>query len=92
MQETKAKKRPQRMCNGCGQMKDKAELIRVVATPEGAIVIDRRGKVSGRGAYLCPDAECLQKAVKTRRLERNLKTAVPAEIFDRLREEIGKNS
>lgn len=82
------KKKPQRMCTGCGEMKDKSALLRVVLTPEGEILLDLKGKVSGRGAYVCKDAECLKKAIKTRRLERNLKTAISKEVYDRLSGEI----
>jgi len=82
------KKIPQRMCTGCGEMKDKTSLLRVVLTPEGEILLDKKGKVSGRGAYVCKSAECLKKAMKTRRLERNLKTSISQEVYDRLAEEI----
>ncbi len=76
------------MCTGCGEMKEKSALLRVVLTPEGEILLDLKGKVSGRGAYVCKSAECLKKAIKTRRLERNLKTAISKEIYERLGEEI----
>jgi len=76
------------MCTGCGEMKDKSTLLRVVLTPEGQILFDMKGKVSGRGAYVCKNAECLKKSIKTRRLERNLKTAISKEVYDRLSEEI----
>ena len=82
------KKIPQRMCTGCGEMKDKNTLLRVVLTPEGEILLDKKGKVSGRGAYVCKSTECLKKAIKTKRLERNLKTAITQEVYDRLTEEI----
>lgn len=82
------KRQPQRMCTGCGQMKDKRELIRVVRSPEGALAIDKKGKLPGRGAYLCPNADCLKKAVKTKRLERNLEIPVPDEIMEALKKEI----
>ena len=82
------KKIPQRMCTGCGEMKDKTSLLRVVLTPEGEILLDKKGKVSGRGAYVCKSAECLKKAMKTRRLERNLKTSISQEVYERLAEEI----
>jgi predicted RNA-binding protein YlxR (DUF448 family) len=82
------KKIPQRMCTGCGEMKDKNLLLRVVLTPVGEILLDKKGKVSGRGAYVCKSAECLKKAIKTKRLERNLKTAISQEVYDRLAEEI----
>lgn len=78
------KKIPQRMCNGCGQMFDKKQLIRVVCTPEGSIVLDATGRQAGRGAYLCPNADCLKKAIKTKRLERSLKTPFGPEIYEQL--------
>ena len=76
------------MCTGCGGMKDKNTLLRIVLTPEGEILLYIKGKVSGRGAYVCKSAECLKKAIKTKRLERNLKTPVSQEVYDRLAEEI----
>ena len=76
------------MYTGCGGMKDKNTLLRIVLTPEGEILLDIKGKVSGRGAYVCKSAECLKKAIKTKRLERNLKTPVSQEVYDRLAEEI----
>lgn len=82
------KKIPLRQCLGCREMKPKRELIRVVRSPEGMISLDFRGKANGRGAYLCPDPECLKKAMKSRALERAFGSAVPAEIYDRLREEM----
>lgn len=85
------KRQPQRMCTGCGLMKDKRELIRVVLTPSGELQIDKKGKMSGRGAYICYSGECLKKAVKTRRLERSLKISVGEEIYQRLAEEIEKS-
>ncbi len=63
------KKIPMRMCTGCGEMKPKRELIRVVKAPDGSISLDATGKKSGRGAYVCPQSECLRKARKARRLE-----------------------
>ncbi|MGI5824749.1 MAG: RNase P modulator RnpM [Bacillota bacterium] len=74
------KSKPERMCVGCREMKQKRSLIRVVKTPEGEIKIDGSGKMSGRGAYICRDMECLQKAVKSRGLERSLKIAISDEI------------
>ena len=85
------KKVPIRMCSGCSEHKPKRELVRVVRTPEGEILLDLTGKKSGRGAYLCPNSECLKKARKARRLERALDCAIPAEVYDRLEEEM-KNS
>jgi len=80
------KKIPMRQCVGCREMKMKKELVRVVRSPEGAITLDFRGKAPGRGAYLCPSAECLKKARKSKALERSLDCAVPPEIYDALLE------
>ena len=87
----KPKKIPERRCVGCGERKEKRELIRVLRTPEGEIVLDRTGKRSGRGAYLCPNAECLRKARKTRRLQTNLETEIPDSVFEALEREISRN-
>ena len=76
-----------RMCVACRQMRPKTELVRVVRTAEGA-VIDRTGKQNGRGAYLCADPACLQKAIKTRALERALETGLDDAVRERLQEEI----
>ncbi|GAA0768470.1 YlxR family protein [Clostridium subterminale] len=84
----KVKKIPQRMCTGCMEMKPKKELIRVVKNKENEISIDLHGKKPGRGAYICRNIECLEKAVKTKRLERNLETKINDEIYDKLKEEI----
>ena len=78
----KVRKIPQRQCVGCRTMKDKKELIRIVKTPEGQIVADATGKKSGRGAYICPNPECLRRDRKARALERAFDTAIPAEIYD----------
>ena len=75
------KKIPMRQCIGCREMKPKKELIRVVRAPDGEISIDFKGKKSGRGAYVCPDAACLKKAEKTRALERAFETAIPEEVY-----------
>ena len=83
------RKVPQRMCNGCGEMKPKKEMIRVVRSPEGEISIDLTGKKSGRGAYVCRNLECLKKARKTKRIERSLETAIPEEVYDRMEAELG---
>ena len=82
------KKIPQRQCIGCGQMKDKKELIRILKTQDGSIVIDSTGKKNGRGAYICPDEECLQKAFKTKGLERSFKMAIDQSIYDELKKEL----
>jgi len=75
------KKIPMRQCLGCREMKPKKELIRVVRSPEGEISLDFRGKANGRGAYVCPDAACLKKAIKAKALERAFETAIPEEIY-----------
>lgn len=85
---TMNKKTPLRQCVGCGEMKAKKEMIRVIKTAENEIQLDTTGKKNGRGAYLCPDTECLKKAVKNRGLERSLKTAVPKELLDTLMKEM----
>ncbi len=81
------KKIPLRKCTGCGEMKPKKELVRIVRSPEGDIHLDTTGKMNGRGAYICPDLQCLLKAKKGRRLEKAFECAVPAEIYDRLETE-----
>ena len=86
----KPKKIPQRQCVGCREMKDKRELIRVVKSPEGEISLDFRGKKPGRGAYVCPNAECLKKARKSRALERAFSAAIPPEVYDALEQEMAK--
>lgn len=69
-------------------MKDKKELIRVLRTPEGEFTLDATGRKNGRGAYLCRSAECLERAVKTKGLDRSFKMAVPKEVYEALREEM----
>lgn len=78
------KKIPLRQCLGCREMKPKRELIRVVRAPEGTISLDFRGKANGRGAYVCPNPDCLKKAVRAKALERALETPIPEEIFAQL--------
>ncbi len=78
------KKIPMRQCLGCREMKPKRELIRVVRSPEGAVSLDLRGKAPGRGAYVCPRAECLKKAVRSKALDRSLRAAIPPEVMDAL--------
>lgn len=80
----KAKKIPQRQCLGCREMKDKKALIRVVRSPEGAISLDFVGKKPGRGAYVCPNRECLAKARKSRALERAFSTQIPEKVYEEL--------
>ena len=88
MQTQKPKKIPQRQCVGCREMKDKRLLVRIVRSPEGRLSMDSRGKLPGRGAYVCPSRECLAKARKSRALERAFATAVPAEIFELLEQQM----
>lgn len=83
-----AKKTPLRKCVGCGQMHTKKELIRVIKTPEDEITIDGTGKKNGRGAYICHSEECLTMALKNKGLERSLKTAIPEQVYDKLKEEL----
>ena len=84
----KVKKIPQRQCVGCREMKDKKALLRIVKTPEGEICVDATGKKSGRGAYICPDAQCLQKARKSRALERAFEAAIGPDIYEALQAQI----
>ena len=79
-----------RMCAGCGERREKKELVRVVRDPEGNISLDSTGKKSGRGAYVCRSPECLKKARKARRLERSFSCQIPDEVYQRLEEELEK--
>ncbi|WP_022764663.1 RNase P modulator RnpM [Butyrivibrio sp. XPD2006] len=83
------KKIPMRKCVGCGEMKEKKELIRVIKTPEDEILLDTTGRANGRGAYICCNAECLKKAVKNRGLERSLKSHIPTDVLERMEKELG---
>ena len=78
------KKIPMRQCLGCREMLPKKELIRVVRSPEGAVSLDFKGKLPGRGAYVCPRQECLARARKSRALERAFELSLPAEVYDAL--------
>lgn len=78
------KKIPMRQCLGCREMKPKRELLRVVRSPEGEVAFDSRGKLPGRGAYVCPNPDCFKKAVKTRALDRALEVRIPDEVMERL--------
>ena len=82
------KKIPMRQYLGCREMKPKKELIRVVRSPEGEIRLDFKGKANGRGAYVCPDAGCLKKAVKAKALERAFSCQIPQEVYDALNEQM----
>ncbi len=82
----KPKKIPMRMCVGCREMKPKRELIRVVRSPEGEVALDSRGKMPGRGAYVCRNQACLSQAIRQRQLERQLETKLSEEVAARLRD------
>lgn len=82
------KKIPLRKCVGCNEMKEKKEMIRVIKTPEEEIVLDATGRKNGRGAYICKNPQCLRLARKSKGLERSLKMAVPAEVYERLEKEM----
>ncbi len=79
---------PMRKCVGCGEMKNKKELIRVLKTPEEEILLDATGRKNGRGAYLCRDQECLLRAVRNNGLERSLGMKIPEEIYENLKKEM----
>ena len=87
-----AKKIPVRQCVGCGEMKNKKEMMRVLRTPEGETVLDITGKKNGRGAYLCISKECLQKARKNKGLERSFKMSIPNEVYDSLEKEFDEEN
>ena len=82
------KKIPLRKCTGCGEMKPKKEMIRVLKTTESEIVLDKTGKKNGRGAYLCNSPECFKQARKSRGLERSLQIKIPDEIYETLEKEL----
>ena len=84
---TMNKKIPMRLCIGCGEMKSKKELMRILHTPEDTFVLDVTGKKNGRGAYLCRSEECLKKAMKSKGLERSFKMSIPKEVYVALEEE-----
>ena len=88
--ENKKKKTPERRCVGCGESKDKRELIRVVRTPEGEVCLDATGKKSGRGAYICHSLSCFKKARKSKRIESSLNISIPEEIYEKLESELSK--
>ena len=84
------KKIPERKCMGCNEKKPKKELVRVVRVPDGNVLLDLTGKVSGRGAYICPKVSCYEKALKTKRLERCLETEIPDEVYARVKENLAR--
>ena len=83
------RKIPMRKCVGCGEMKPKKEMLRVLRTTEEEFVLDATGKKNGRGAYLCCSKDCFLKAVKNKGLERSFKQGIPREVYDRLEKEMG---
>lgn len=84
------RKAPMRQCVGCQEMKSKKEMIRVIRTNEQELLLDATGKKNGRGAYICPDLECLRKAVKNKGLERSFKQPIPVEVYEALEKEMEK--
>ena len=82
------KKIPQRQCMGCRERKSKRELIRVVRCTDGSVNLDFSGKMNGRGAYVCPNAECLKKALRSKALDRSLDVTIPQEVIARLEKEM----
>lgn len=87
----KQKKVPMRKCTGCGEQKPKKELVRVVRTPDGEILLDLNGKASGRGAYICNNAECLKKARKSRRIDKAFEVTIPDEIYQQMEAQFKEN-
>jgi predicted RNA-binding protein YlxR (DUF448 family) len=84
------KKVPMRKCVGCQEMKSKKEMIRVIRTEEGEFLLDATGKKNGRGAYICPDKECLSKAIKSKGLERSFKQSIPKDVYETLEKEMSQ--
>ena len=87
-----AKKIPMRQCVGCGLMKNKKDMIRVIKTATGEILLDRTGRQNGRGAYICDDRDCLIKARKNKGLERSFRQQIPAEVYDSLEKEFDEEN
>ena len=82
------KKIPQRQCMGCRERNEKREMMRVVRSPEGNVSLDFGGKLNGRGAYLCPNPECLKRAIRSKALDRSLEVTIPEEVYARLEKEM----
>ena len=89
MSTARVKKIPLRKCVGCQEQKTKKELLRVLRREDGSVVLDLTGRVNGRGAYLCADTACLERAFRSKSLERSLQTHIPEEVYDQLKKEIG---
>ena len=85
------KKIPPRQCMGCRERKPKKDMIRIVRGTDGVVSLDFGGKLNGRGAYICPDPECLKKARKSNALDRSLEVTIPEEVYDRLEKEMEGN-
>lgn len=90
MQEQKVRKIPMRQCLGCNTHRPKKEMIRVVRLPDTSVTLDLVGKVSGRGAYICPDKNCFKKARKSKRIEHVLECEIPEEIYDAMEDKIAE--
>ncbi|WP_276619046.1 RNase P modulator RnpM [Syntrophomonas wolfei] len=88
---SRIRKQPQRMCVGCREMKNKRELVRIVRSPQGDIDLDTTGKKPGRGAYICPEPECLKQAIKGKRLQKALEQNIPDGVLEKLREQINQD-
>lgn len=84
------KKIPLRKCTGCGEMKPKKELVRVIKTVDEQILLDLTGRMNGRGAYVCREEECLKRAIKTKAIERSLGVSVSDEVYEQLEKELGE--
>lgn len=84
----KQRKIPLRKCTGCQEMKNKKELVRVVRNAQGEFSLDLKGKAPGRGAYICPNTQCLEKAKKSKGLERSFKSAVPLEVYETIKQQL----
>ena len=82
------KKIPQRQCMGCRERRPKREMIRIVRGADGVVSLDFGGKMNGRGAYICPNPECLKKVQKSKALERSLEVPIPEEVYERLQKEM----
>ena len=87
----KQKKIPMRKCNGCGEQKPKKELVRIVKSPDNEISLDLTGKASGRGAYICNNAECLKFARKSHRIDKAFEMTIPDEVYEQMEAQIGKD-
>ena len=90
MQTIRPRKQPERRCIGCGEHFPKKELIRIVRQPNGEIALDLTGKISGRGAYVCPRLACLRRVRKARSAERALECAIPESVYDAMEAELDR--